>query len=76
MLDISLEIIAEAENLSVADARELESSLIPMGRSGQPEEIAKPADYLASNMASHLTGVELPVAGGIASGLQRTQARD
>lgn len=69
MLDISLEIIAEAENLSVADARELESSLIPMGRSGQPEEIAQAAVYLASNMASYVTGVALPVAGGFASGL-------
>jgi len=69
MLDISLEIVAEAENMSVAEAREFESSLIPMGRSGQPEEIAQAAVYLASNMSSYVTGVALPVAGGFASGL-------
>jgi NAD(P)-dependent dehydrogenase (short-subunit alcohol dehydrogenase family) len=37
---------------------------IPMGRVGQPEEIAGPAVFLASSLASYVNGVTLPVDGG------------
>ena len=39
---------------------------IPMGRIGQPEEIAKAALFLASNDSSFVTGIELFVDGGTA----------
>jgi NAD(P)-dependent dehydrogenase (short-subunit alcohol dehydrogenase family) len=39
-------------------------SLIPMGRIGQPDEIAKAALFLASEESSFITGVELFVDGG------------
>ena len=37
---------------------------IPMGRLGQPDDIALPAVFLASDMARYITGVTLPVDGG------------
>ena len=39
-------------------------STIPMGRMGQPEEVAKAALFLASNDSSFITGIELFVDGG------------
>ncbi len=39
---------------------------VPLGRLGQPDEIAKAAVFLASDDASFVTGVELFVDGGMA----------
>jgi len=39
-------------------------STIPMGRMGQPEEVAKAALFLASDDSSFITGIELFVDGG------------
>ncbi|WP_159081667.1 SDR family NAD(P)-dependent oxidoreductase [Nocardioides sediminis] len=41
------------------------ASSVPMGRAGQPEEIASVALFLASDDSSFVTGVALPVDGGI-----------
>lgn len=37
---------------------------IPLGRIGEPADIADPAVFLASDMARYITGVTLPVDGG------------
>lgn len=37
---------------------------IPMGRGGEPDEIAEAIVFLLSDAASYITGVELPVDGG------------
>ncbi|MGN8106642.1 glucose 1-dehydrogenase [Paraburkholderia sp. 22098] len=42
------------------------ASQVPLGRIGLPEEIAKPALFLASDDSSYISGIELTVDGGMA----------
>ena len=41
-------------------------STIPVGRMGEPDEVARVALFLASDDSSFVTGIELFVDGGIA----------
>ena len=42
------------------------AAMVPLGRFGQPEEIAGPALFLASDDSTFVTGIELTVDGGMA----------
>src|SRR5438876_2893264 len=51
-----------------AEARQRRTDRIPMGRFGEPEEVARAALFLASDDASYVTGHTLAVDGGYLAG--------
>jgi NAD(P)-dependent dehydrogenase (short-subunit alcohol dehydrogenase family) len=51
-----------------ADGTEFFNQLIPLGRHGRPEEIARSVLYLASDQSSFVTGTTLMVDGGMSCG--------
>lgn len=57
------------ETLEQAKARLVSPDVVPAARWGQAAEVAQAVVYLASDGASYINGVALPVAGGLAPGL-------
>lgn len=55
---------ATAGMLATEESRKATEKLIPMGRVGQPEDLANAILFLASDEASYITGASLPVDGG------------
>jgi NAD(P)-dependent dehydrogenase (short-subunit alcohol dehydrogenase family) len=47
-------------------AKTMFASMTPLGRIGLPEEIAAGAYFLASDESSYVTGIDLPIDGGLA----------
>jgi len=56
-------------NTHAPEAAARTTDAIPMGRGGQPDELAEAIAFLLSDAASYITGVALPVDGGKAAQL-------
>jgi 3-oxoacyl-[acyl-carrier protein] reductase len=69
MLQAAYAAIAEAESVSIEEAAAKENASIPLGRPAEPAEIADAIVFLAGPAASYITGIVLPVAGGMAPGI-------
>lgn len=59
----------EGETFEQAKQRLVSADLVPLERWAEPEEVADAVVYLAGDSASYISGVALPVAGGMAPGL-------
>jgi len=59
--------LVETDMTDELDERLLNSMLdaVPVGRLGQPEDVAAAVSYLASDEASYVTGAVIPVNGGM-----------
>ena len=58
--------ISEEFGVDLSRAQEIENESIPLGYTAQPTTIGDVAVFLASPAAEYVTGVALPVAGGMA----------
>jgi NAD(P)-dependent dehydrogenase (short-subunit alcohol dehydrogenase family) len=64
--EIARELFARAP--SPEEARKQRIAMIPMGRAGSPDEVARLAVYLASEESAWVTGAALPIDGGQSAG--------
>lgn len=69
MMDNVLRRISEEHGVSIAEAEALEIQSIALKRSADPAEVARVVVFLASDNGAYITGVALPVAGGMHPGL-------
>ena len=56
---------AERAGVSVAEIQQQLIARIPIGRYGDPAEVGRVAAFLLSSAASYVTGVIIPVDGGM-----------
>ena len=59
-----------AEDLADGDKLRYLEGRTPLGRVGEPEDMAGPAIFLASDLSKYVTGAQLLVDGGLSVSLQ------
>jgi len=69
LYDMVLDGHMEMHGCSREEAESIEASTVALGYSADPAEVADVVAFLASPAASYITGVALPVAGGMSQGL-------
>ena len=69
MLQVAYQAIADAEGITVAEAAEMENAGIALRRPAEPEEIADVVVGVAMSGGAYLTGIAIPVSGGMMPGL-------
>ena len=62
--EVLIKIKATAANTSIEEMSEIMKNYVPAKRFAKPEETAAAVTFLASNSASYITGINLPVDGG------------
>lgn len=63
-----MQTLGAASGISADAAKERILSQVPLGRPGQPEDMANAAVFLASGLASYITGTTINVDGGLVRG--------
>ena len=66
---LEVQLYAEMEGMSLEEAEEWLIEPVAMKRWAQPAEVAEAVAFLAGPASSYITGVALPVAGGLPAGL-------
>jgi 3-oxoacyl-[acyl-carrier protein] reductase len=61
--------LAKAEGVDPKQIQDRWASQVPLGRLGQPEELANMVVFLASERASYITGVSIAIDGGYVKGI-------
>jgi 3-oxoacyl-[acyl-carrier protein] reductase len=61
--------VAQQHGISYEDSVALAERDIPLGRLGNPEELAALVVFLASRQAAYITGTSIPVDGGLLKGI-------
>lgn len=69
MADALIDYVAEMENCTPEEAKSIITQNVSLKRYAEPEEVAEVVAFLASDKASYVTGVALPVCGGMNEGL-------
>jgi 3-oxoacyl-[acyl-carrier protein] reductase len=64
-----VDVRARAANSSAEEVMKSWEKDVPLGRLGQPEEIAAYAVFLASERASYITGTTVAIDGGLVKGV-------
>jgi NAD(P)-dependent dehydrogenase (short-subunit alcohol dehydrogenase family) len=64
MADDAMRALADARQVSIADAYELANAGVPMRRPGTPEEIASVVSFLVGPDSAYVNGAGVPVDGG------------